>query len=468
MIKYSTVSENPHGVSETPETGCHPKRIRRIIGSTCDNGALIIKSDSDRVTDLLPGRNDVESPYPLHYIKRRHAMKKLLRIHYRQYVRRSKPVKHTGGMMQYPLLDCSQGMGKSTFGSLYLAMVQSFLNESPEERRISELAQALTEPHLLRTDDFKECNCQLVLGPDEHFVEGFASELESAGTLHVRFLEGSLSERSKMLVNFLSTIIQALEQKWGYTLPDEAQPTFVTELLHHIPKPIFFVLDDIGTAFQDLGGSVYTQRENFYYFLRTVCNPMTRASGVYYLLCGSAPFLWNVVFWRKEAFEGRVERLHLNSLQEHEVEELLKNTFYENQSLSDRLKGKYRYMETVDINHKLCFLTAGNPGAILERLKSDDPLSVKHIFPQLLDDVKEAVKRYPDEVRELFDSRDGSSLDLGRIIGPTMYSMTLENIASRLGAVFDEKIHDTKLYIPRIVEEYLESYFSGAVESSTE
>lgn len=61
-----------------------------------------------------------------------------------------------------------------------------------------------------------------------------------------------------------------------------------------IPKPIFFVFDDIGAAFGKAGTNIRTQREKFYEFVYDVCTILAKASGCYLLLCCRAEFMWKV------------------------------------------------------------------------------------------------------------------------------------------------------------------------------
>ena len=88
-----------------------------------------ILPDSERVHVFLPEitHSKTDRVLALHFVNRDCAMKRLLRIHLSMHARRTQSKANAGADITFPLMDSVSGMGKTTFGWNYLAMVARFV-----------------------------------------------------------------------------------------------------------------------------------------------------------------------------------------------------------------------------------------------------------------------------------------------------------------------------------------------------
>jgi hypothetical protein len=411
------------------------------LNSQLDNWLRLplIGPDSERVNEILETITDL-STGALHFVNRVESAKTLFLIQLETYIRRSPLRSDAGPLLIFPLMDSLFGMGKTTFARNYLSLVS----------RISDNLKGEIIEYPLR------------------FVEGLVSELLRARTLHITFQPGSLFESHSRMKTLSDAIVEKMRETWGVIVPDFQN---FGELFRLIPKPVFIVLDEIGAAFVCKDKNHAAEKESFYDFVSDVCTVLTRAEGVHYILCGRSDFMWDVGVRREADFPtmtnrvspGRFQRVNLNPIRQSKISELLHHTVWRNEPLSVRLSNLYPDLDLSDIINMLYVKTAGHPRSLWECLKSENPLSEEYDSTFLLNEVKLAVRKFPNAIRHMLSNRD-KIFELTEIIDPAGSRVTGEFIATRIHAGFGDNVKGTRIFITPIVEEYLIRAFFPLME----
>ena len=396
----------------------------------------LTEPDSARVNEILTKVTNIESD-SLHFVDRVDSAKKLFMLQLQSYKSLRKFQANSGTCLIFPLMDSLSGMGKTTFGSNYLALIATMSTE---------ILQSASHH-------------------SSESVKGLLADLRSARTLQVTFNPGSLLEPETRMTIFVEELVKRMENSWGVVFP--SRPDNLRNLLNVTHKPVFFVLDEIGAAFASIANDPFLERQAFYEFAQYICSVLNRTEGVYYVLCGRAEFMWDVGVRRDEAFvlvsPGRFQRVNLNPIRGSKISELLEYTMCHGESLATKLTKEFPCQSLAEIVTALYVKTAGHPRSLLDRLKSKNPLSDDFDSSQLLNEVKLAVEKFPRAVHDMF-ARRHETVDLTSVMDPAGRRVTGEYVASRIHAGFGQDLEKTKIFIPPSVEEYLICHFLPIVE----
>jgi hypothetical protein len=285
--------------------------------------------------------------------------------------------------------------------------------------------------------------------------------------LVVEFPEGSLADSDRNIVEqrFINCVTESTRLRFGI---DIGSFTAFSDMLNALPKPVFIVLEEIGSACDC--GDEKTSRERFLNFAGKVGSFISKQPGTYYLFCGKANFFWNVgVRWEDSTnmankvirSPGDIKRINLNPIREAKIQETLENTLdYTGRTLAQRLVEQYR-VSIERITRKLYALTGGHPRSMVQALGRANPLA--DLPPEwtdlIMEDVREAVKRWPKAIKaELFAKRR-ESLNLEKSVRLDIKTASVYFLATRIHAGFEINTRDTPIYIMPEVLEYLEVCF---------
>lgn len=148
-----------------------------------------ILPDSERVF-FLPEitHSKTDRVLALHFVNRDCAMKRLLRIHLSMHARRTQSKANAGADITFPLMNSVSGMGKTTFGWNYLAMVVRFIagiRKTLEEGEKGILAPNVDDSVFIHVEDalFPPSKPKEVWREPDGFIRTLLEELLIARTL---------------------------------------------------------------------------------------------------------------------------------------------------------------------------------------------------------------------------------------------------------------------------------------------
>jgi hypothetical protein len=442
---------------------------------------IVIKPDSERVHEILIERTKL-SANEMHFVNREEPMLALLRVHIEHYV--SRHFGPGGARYQFPLMDSLFGMGKSTFASYFLALLERYISQTK-----SEFPSANPQPGEWDDAVIEAIRSKLYpptkLPKLPSMVTACLDELRAARTVRIVFGKGALlGDHFTMISTFINESRVAIHETFGLNL---AGYTTIASFLAAIPKPVFIVLDEIGRAFLSPNMTNYESRKAFLNFVETVAIPLTDESGVYYLLCGKARFLWDVGVRATgnvprgtmdaevlkvdpiDASPGDFIRIHLNPIREARILEILTNTYVETGSVLDYIRRAYqeRNLSPREIVAQLYELTGGHPRNLLAALNRPHALRPlpSEVSSLILEDVIEAAKRWPDEIKTyLLDRRFDSDIDLEHEIDLGDRIANVLFLATRIHAGIGDDISSSAIFIMPPVLRYLEAHFVPYVQ----
>jgi hypothetical protein len=417
------------------------------------------KPDSQRIGDILP---EVVTNGELHmyFVNRDESMKNLLKVHLDIHKRRAQSKANTGPEIKIPLMDSLFGMGKTTFAWNYLALVTRFVENVGQYRH----GEGFSEPCLSRI--------QRALYPDEEepatrcetdgYIGSLLSELLSARTLYIDCSIAPLFEISSREHSLMMGVRKGLE-RWGIDVPGEVKWDDCINTIQR--QPVFIIFDEIGEAFNVTGVDLIKQRDAFIDFVSQYCLRLSRSTGVHYLLCGKAPFLWNVGMRPEEETAeltrspGTFSRINLNPIRQEYIGVILEKTYVRGKRLDGALMAKCPELTLERIIEKLYVQTGGHPRCLHKSTLSEDPVNLDNLSLRLLDDVKHALECFPEGIRHLFEMRHGS-IDLTKIFkNHGESSATFEYLATRIHAGYGLTLKATQLFLPPAVEGFLMRQF---------
>jgi hypothetical protein len=317
--------------------GMKSKRLRRLVIKD-----VLPKPDSERVATLLPERTDFESG-ALHFVRRNDALLQLLKVHLEQYRRK---VNNGAGLdIKYPLIDSAAGLGKTSFARAYLALVEKLVSGGLAEAQSSQL----------------------------YGLAALWSELKAARTLIVTLEKGSLfCDSRNMRSSLIDQMRKAVRINLGIDLDEYSD---FWNLVREIPKPVVIVFDNIGAAFEG-SGTDDEKLKQITEFAVSFGMDLSQEEGVYYVMCGRAPFMSELKNFNDHGRPGIIKRINLSPLTVDDIQEMLDKTFAGNEPFSKRLLAVYPDKPLRQIASELHQLTGGIPGALrtaLEREKALDP-----------------------------------------------------------------------------------------------
>jgi hypothetical protein len=294
-------------------------------------------------------------------------------------------------------------------------------------------------------------------------LKGLLAVLHEARTLYIDFSAESLAG-SLWKTNFLWIVKRALQSQWGVSVPPEAD--WWTCLNDYIQKPVYFVFDEIGKAFDAPLQNTISQQTQFFTFVQQICEPISKEDGMFYVLCGRARFLWTVGVRSEDDMSGfsgspgEFVRIHLNPIRECYIKEILEKTIVGDSNDGERLIDSVRKNlgphETIDsFIGNLYAKTGGHPrmmsGQLFTRGKSRtfDASFMARV-------VQTAIDLYPRSIKRLFDMRNSPNVDL-TIDSPEMADKpaSLHYLAGRIHAGYGINLERTKLLLPPPVERFL-------------
>jgi hypothetical protein len=296
------------------------------------------------MSEILPEQTEsrISQERQLHFVNREQAMKSLLRVHLSQFARRSHVRAHSGGSIEFPLMDSLYGMGKTTFAWNYLSMVARFISNAKSrfpidlsDADIDEMVCDTVREAILHHDQASggglESDTNISIDHNK-FLRPFLAELRGARTLYIDCSGMSLLDGNTRGINLMNMIKTGLK-KWGISNIED-NITW-SEFIHsRLYKPVFIVFDEIGSAFRSSNGDLETERNEFFNFVSQYCEPLSKMDEMYYLLCGKAPFLWNVGMRPEQGSPiyrnnspGTFRRIQLNPIRMQYIDEILKKHF---------------------------------------------------------------------------------------------------------------------------------------------
>ncbi len=456
-----------------------------------------ILPDSERLIEILPGNTDTTlgANFKLHFVNRDVAMKRLLFRHLSMCARRSGIDANTGLDIDFPLMDSAFGMGKTTFAKKYLAMVARYVQGIRKEfgqngKQLSD--DDIENLTLMRIEDDISNRVHLEsefdpenpsVGPrrpDPNVVK-LVRELLCARTLYVDISQRPLIDPDRRQENLLEMIRAAISEQWGVFV--DCRLDWCDLVLTYLPRPVFIVFDEIGASFgvkdpkdEFTLGDISYCRGQFLNFVEDYCKLLSKTAGVYYLLCGKNPFLFNVGM-RDEThpmFEknspGAFHRINLNPIRHDHIREIVQKTFIAGKSVSEYLLSRCPGMEIDEIIGRLYVRSAGHPRSLAASCEASvrgaQPLETQEgeYSEKLVSDVKVALRKYPKGIKELFESRK-ERCDLTRTYQENGESViSFEHLAILIFAGYCLNLSSTPLFFAPAIELFLTRYFSPFAE----
>ena len=436
-----------------------------------------VKPDSGRLGELLP-KQTICKDYrlaDLHFVDREVAMKTLLCIHMQILDRRSGINAGAGDKIKYPLLESLFGMGKTTFAKKYLALVERFVLQLKKEVNSEEPGKVPTEHprvifrfrsemrRILQLKEPENDSEESVSEEDVTFLGGFLSELHDARTLYLDCSTVNLADSKNRDANLVMLLTTALKKQWKLDI--DRNKDFILILMDLVEEPVFIIFDEIGSTFVSAGNTQEEQRMIFFDFVSKYCTALSKISRVYYLLCGRAPFLYDVGIRPEnttaelQSSPGDFSRISLSPINKDSILEILQKTIVGETSLEVTLHNRYKDKLNInEIVEELYAKTGGHPRTILTRVKEADPLNDRFEAKELINDVRVALSKYREGIRKLFEKRS-EVIDLTGFYHGTTPPVPLAYLATRIHAGYCEELTSTRLHIPPPIENYLLWHF---------
>jgi len=195
-------------------------------------------------------------------------------------------------------------------------------------------------------------------------------------------------------------------------------------------------------------------------FVQRFCMTLADKSGTYYILCGRAPFLWNVGVRSVEViftWPGEFIRIHLNPIRESDIEVILDRTTKDGRTLKDIIASNNMQTDLTAFIGQLYVLTGGHPRTLLRSLLTHNPLEKAEAPYPILVEVRKALEMYPHIIARLFRDRN-DIMDLSQRQWVDGKVVSLEYFAARIHAGYDLDTDKTRLFIPPPIERYLMWY----------
>ena len=437
-----------------------------------------VKPDSQRINELLPLNTYIQTPddETLHFVNREQAMLRLLDVHGEHFWRRSEGM-GSGDYVQYPLIDNLRGMGKTTFCRKYLALVERYVSQKRSQYRGNEdqIMDAIAadlqgspppsiSPELKSVAEVdkspdslfgpKRARVEAIEGPQRYEnLSNMLGELQKARTLYFEFRNASLAGKS-WETNFLEHVKEALLSQWGVRVPAAVDWRKCSK--YYIQKPVFFVFDEIGNAFNDPSLTTELKRSQFLIFVESICEPISGGDGMFYVLSGVAEFLRHLGVCPEDDFHeslGEFVRIHLNPIAECDIKRILENTFKDGARLVDSVEFDSRNID--NLVEELYATTGGHPRTLAARLLRDEyPRQIEDSF--MTADIREALDWFPKGIQTLFDMRNRNDVNLAKRTDERYeQSVSFQYLAGRLHADYGMNSCHTQLRFPPPVERLL-------------